>query len=140
MTNEERNIAIADMRRMKNEYMNGRKIDEVAERKCKSFEMAIKALEQQPCDKCVYSTKDGYCQYDDITETIPPLKPYGILIPDNATNGEIVQMIFPYYSYERNDYVQSTEDYIVDSMECMEHDLYFAYDWWNAPYQKGGKE
>ena len=24
------------------------------------------------CDKCVYSTKDGYCQYDDITETIPP--------------------------------------------------------------------
>ena len=32
-------------------------------------------LEQQPCDKCVYSTKDGYCQYDDITETIPPLKP-----------------------------------------------------------------
>ena len=64
----------------------------------------------------------------------------GTPIPDNATNGEIVQMIFPYYSYERNDYVQSTEDYIVDSMECMEHDLYFAYDWWNAPYQKGGKE
>lgn len=30
---------------------------------------------QQPCDKCVYSTKDGYCQYDDITETIPPLDP-----------------------------------------------------------------
>ena len=64
---------------------------------------------------------------------------YGTPIPDNATNGEIVQMMFPYYSYERNDYVQSTEDYIVDSMECMEHDLYFAYDWWNAPYQKGGK-
>jgi hypothetical protein len=53
MTNEERNIAIADMRRMKNEYMNGRKIDEVAERKCKSFEMAIKVLEQQPCDEVV---------------------------------------------------------------------------------------
>ena len=31
--------------------------------------------EQEPCDKCVYSTKDGYCQYDDITETIPPLDP-----------------------------------------------------------------
>lgn len=35
----------------------------------------IKALEQEPCDKCVYSTKDGYCQYDDITETIPPFEP-----------------------------------------------------------------
>lgn len=64
----------------------------------------------------------------------------GTPIPDNATNGDIVQMIFPYYSYERNDYVQSTEDYIVDCMECMEHDLYFGYDWWNSPYQKGGKE
>lgn len=31
--------------------------------------------DQESCDKCVYSTKDGYCQYDDITETIPPLKP-----------------------------------------------------------------
>lgn len=28
-------------------------------------------LEQEPCDKCVYSTSEG-CQYDDITETIPP--------------------------------------------------------------------
>ena len=33
------------------------------------------ALSQEPCDKCVYSTKDGYCQYDDISETIPPLEP-----------------------------------------------------------------
>ena len=46
MTNEERSQAIADMRRMKAEYMNGKKMDEVAERKCKSFDMAIKALEQ----------------------------------------------------------------------------------------------
>ena len=27
--------------------------------------------DQEPCDKCVYSTSEG-CQYDDITETIPP--------------------------------------------------------------------
>ena len=37
-------------------------------------QMAIKALSQEPCDECVYSTKDGYCQYDDVTETIPPLE------------------------------------------------------------------
>ena len=42
------------------------------EKKCQEI---IKALEQEPCDKCVYSTKDGYCQYDDITETIPPFEP-----------------------------------------------------------------
>lgn len=33
----------------------------------------LKALEQEPCDKCVYSTSEG-CQYDDITETIPPFE------------------------------------------------------------------
>lgn len=32
----------------------------------------IKAIEGAfTCDKCVYSTSEG-CQYDDITETIPP--------------------------------------------------------------------
>lgn len=48
---------------------------EVVESAEELFEMAIKALSQEPCDKCVYSTKDGYCQYDDISETIPPLEP-----------------------------------------------------------------
>jgi hypothetical protein len=32
----------------------------------------VKAIEGAfTCDKCVYSTSEG-CQYDDITETIPP--------------------------------------------------------------------
>ena len=34
----------------------------------RAFQMAIKALSQEPCP---YSTKDGHCQYDDIAETIP---------------------------------------------------------------------
>ena len=38
-----------------------------------ALEMAIEALSAEPCDKCVYSTKDSYCQYDDIAETIPSL-------------------------------------------------------------------
>lgn len=50
MTNEERSQAIADMRRMKAEYMNGKEMDEVAERKCKSFDIAIQALSQEPCE------------------------------------------------------------------------------------------
>ena len=50
-----------------------------------ALNMAIKALSQEPCDKCVYSTKDGYCQYDDITETIPPLEPC-----DDAVNRKTI--------------------------------------------------
>ena len=37
-------------------------------------EEQIKAIEGAfTCDKCVYSTNEG-CQYDDITETIPPFE------------------------------------------------------------------
>ena len=48
MTREEREQSIADIRRLKAEYMNGRKMNDTTERKCKSFDMAIKALEQEP--------------------------------------------------------------------------------------------
>lgn len=63
-------------------------IDELEDIRCDNFDVdtdedktlkeavkVIKALEQESCDKCIYSTKDGYCQYDDITEAIPPFKP-----------------------------------------------------------------
>ena len=43
-----------------------------------ALEMAIKALKQKPCP---YSTKDGYCQHNDIAETIPTeQEPSGDLI------------------------------------------------------------
>ena len=63
-------------------------IDELEDIRCDNFDVdtdedktlkeavkVIKALEQESCDKCIYSTKDEYCQYDDITEAIPPFEP-----------------------------------------------------------------
>ena len=56
----------------------------------------------------------------------------GTPIPDNATNGEIMQMMFPngvtakFATFMR--FVVGEDEYI----NC-------AYDWWNAPYQKGDK-
>jgi hypothetical protein len=45
----------------------------------------IKAIEGAfTCDKCVYSTSEG-CQYDDITETIPPFE-----TSDNAISRQAV--------------------------------------------------
>ena len=45
MTREEQ--AIADIRRIKAEYMNGQQMDEVNSRKCESLDMAIQALSQK---------------------------------------------------------------------------------------------
>ena len=42
----------------------------------------------------------------------------GIPIPDNATNGDVIKAMFP------NEYDFETD---------------FDAEWWNSPYQKGGK-
>ena len=53
---------------------------------------------------------------------------HGIPIPDNATNGQVIQTLFKPNRVERTD-----DDVIVENYD-------FSKEWWNAPYQKGGKE
>lgn len=46
MTKEERETAIADMRRIKQEYFSGKAFDDIAMRKAHSFNIAIEALQK----------------------------------------------------------------------------------------------
>lgn len=52
----------------------------------------------------------------------------GTPIPDNATNGQIIQTLFKPNRVEKTD-----DDVIVENYD-------FSKEWWNAPYQKSGKE
>lgn len=57
----------------------------------------------------------------------------GTPIPDNATNGDVIKVMFPFFDikiYEHKGYAMVFYD-----------DFYTTYPlrWWNAPYQKGGK-
>jgi hypothetical protein len=52
----------------------------------------------------------------------------GDIIPDNATNGQVIQTLFKPNRVERTD-----DDVIVENYD-------FNEEWWNSPYQKGGKE
>jgi hypothetical protein len=52
----------------------------------------------------------------------------GDIIPDNATNGQVIQTLFKPNRVERTD-----DDAIVENYD-------FNKEWWNSPYQKGGKE
>jgi len=78
-------------------------------------------------DKDYEKLKDGHIPF-----SILDVMQNGTPIPDNATNGEIMQMMFPngvtakFATFMR--FVVGEDEYI----NC-------AYDWWNAPYQKGGK-
>ena len=51
----------------------------------------------------------------------------GTSIPDNATNGQVIQTLFKPNRVER-----ANDDVIVANYD-------FNEEWWNSPYQKGGK-
>ena len=56
----------------------------------------------------------------------------GTPIPDNATNGDVIKAMFP----------NGTTAKFATFMRFIDGEHYFncSEDWWNAPYQKGGKE
>jgi len=56
----------------------------------------------------------------------------GTPIPDNATNGDVIKAMFPNTSL----HIDERSHTIWVGYEEMS----FRIDWWNAPYQKGGKE
>ena len=61
----------------------------------------------------------------------------GTPIPDNATNGDMINAMFDItgeYFYD--------EDRMVDvyGLDRTDEPSTFYADWWNAQYQKGGKE
>ena len=56
----------------------------------------------------------------------------GTPIPDNATNGDVIKAIFP------NSDIEEHRTYM--KIVVGDYLLPCAYQWWNSPYQKGGKE
>ena len=57
----------------------------------------------------------------------------GTPIPDNATNGDVIKAMFPEAKVMLNE--KNTISWIYKRMIKT-----YPLDWWNAPYQKGGKE
>jgi len=76
-----------------------------------------------------YGLKDVY-EHGNVTaldvEEMKRALQNGTPIPDNATNGQIIQTLFKPNRAER------TDDVIVENYD-------FSKEWWNAQYQKGGK-
>ena len=50
----------------------------------------------------------------------------GTPIPDNATNGDVIKALF------KPNWIRRMDDVVREEYE-------FDAEWWNAPYQKGGK-
>jgi len=58
----------------------------------------------------------------------------GTPIPDNATNGDVIKVMFGVKE------VDMSNTYCVHFPEEEDYSHYFFKEWWDAPYQKGGKE
>lgn len=61
-----------------------------------------------------------------------------IIIPNNATNGDMVKACYPNYKFEIDEY---TDEYGLKIKEIFTNnaDIRFDLDWWNTPYKKGGE-
>lgn len=57
----------------------------------------------------------------------------GTPIPDNATNGEVIKTIFP------SGKIWKSDSYMCLLIDGQGDAQMFDVDWWNSPYQKGGK-
>ena len=74
--------------------------------------------------------QDNEIAVDDICEMARALR-LGTPIPDNATNGDVMISLYPNLKYTIQNGRVVTTIGVASS---------FDLDWWNAPYQKGGKE
>ena len=70
-----------------------------------------------------------------ITGTILDAVEQGTPIPDNATNGDVIKTFYPDAEYDTYfDFVAMT-----NHTERTVFESHFDRDWWDEPYQKGGK-
>ena len=88
------------------------------------------------------------CEYDKICKTMLHTSSgnpnfyfeskiaHGTPIPDNATNGDVIKALYSDAKYDTYfDFIAMTTH--TERTVFMSR---FDRDWWNAPYQKGGKE
>ena len=85
-------------------------------------------------EKTYHMINAGFYDYGDMNVIIQN----GTPIPDNATNGDVIRAMFPNTEVDDYDYGKDPviDVYGIDDTEY----ITLRKTWWNAPYQKGGKE
>ena len=71
---------------------------------------------------------------DEMQKKVDKAIQHGTPIPDNATNGEVIKAMFP------NIEVADGGQLDMNVYGLVRRPSIFSKIWWNAPYQKGGKE
>jgi hypothetical protein len=83
--------------------------------------------------------EDKYAEVEDILEVIenqPELK--AIVIPPNATNGDVIKAIFPNAQidyHEEYEKLELVDEYVTVFPEDCDTCQDYSYDWWNEEYK-----
>ena len=85
----------------------------------------ISALEQEPCET---STDEP------MTMVYPTIFCDDAISREAVTNGEVIKKTFPHYDIEIDEHKGYARVFYEDFYTT------YPWRWWNAPYQKGGKE
>ena len=64
------------------------------------------------------------------TNTLEEAVINGIVLPDNATNGDVIKALY------LNDMFKIEQGLYINKARTM----YFDIDWWNSPYNHGGEK
>lgn len=80
--------------------------------------------------------KDGTFSFK-LNEVVKQAIRNGVILPDNATNGDVIKAMFPQVIF-----TDSMVEGYVCTIECHligrdTKTMYFNADWWNAPYEGG---
>lgn len=133
-----------------NKLVNARYADEFQgdEELTTAHFMAIKSLEQEPCEDAISRelikkellklwNSDGdkdYCMETlrDFIDELPSVTPKvnAIAIPDNATNGDMIKVMFPNISIN-----ETNRGFVL--LESENDNVSIWNSWWNAPYKRG---
>lgn len=96
------------------------------------MEIVIKIPEE------IYKNKNYIDYFGCSSLTLADAIENGTPIPDNATNGDMIKAIFPNIQISDSEVMKNVYtgipygELIGANIDCMR-------EWWNSPYQKGGK-
>ena len=90
----------------------------------------------------IYESSKRECKENDdlIIDTFTFAIGYGTPIPDNATNGDVIRAMFPNTSFHYHKASDIVDDYVSVCINDCDTQQDYSMAWWNALYQKGGKE
>lgn len=90
---------------------------------------------------CIVDTPNGdyqkaYKAYRHRLETLPSAQTQfhnAIIIPENATNGDMIKAMFPYIKIHEHEKTDICDAYI--QIDIWDFSIYVSKEWWNAPYK-----